>query len=493
MNSTDSKGTNETTTEEFAAQTTGDTGLATEVVEDHAHGHEHSHEQGHDHGHEHSHEQGPSLNPLLTREIAVEAPEEEVAKAFKSVIKRYQKLARIPGFRAGKVPESLIRTKFAREVREEVLQALVSERFRKAIAEQKLQPVSEPQLLDLQLTDGQPLRFKAAFEVLPDFDVAGYETVKVEKPQTELTEEEYETELGYVLDSQAVVETVEEERELAEGDWAEIQFRGEIKPLAQTVTEEGVTSTTPAEEPISGDDVLIEIGGKNTLAAFNDALRGSKVGQELKFEVDYPANFGEKKLAGQTVGYDVTVKAIKKKTYPERDAELAKQLGNSESWEDFEKLLRERVGTRKREAMESNARNKMLDDVLGRYEFPVPETLVQQRVDARLERGLRALAQQGMKAEDMRKLDFVRLRAAQREQAEREVRASLIVDRIAVIEGVAVSDEELNQEVMLLSMQTREPYETLRERLVKDGGIERLREEMRRDKTSRVLYEKLAS
>jgi trigger factor len=113
-------------------------------------------------------------------------------------------------------------------------------------------------------------------------------------------------------------------------------------------------------------------------------------------------------------------------------------------------------------------------------------------VDARLERGLRALAQQGMRADDMRKLDFVRLRAAQRDEAEREVRASLVVDRIAEIENVTVSDEELNQEVLVLSMQTREPYETLRERLAKDGGMERLREEMRREKTGRVLYEKLA-
>ncbi|HUD22552.1 MAG TPA: trigger factor [Acidobacteriaceae bacterium] len=487
MNSTESNETNESTTEQTVTGTTGNIQLTAGVDE----GHEHEHEHGHDH--DHSQEQGPSLNPLLTREIAVEAPADEVAKVYKTVIKRYQKLARIPGFRAGKVPESLVRTKFARELREEVLQALVSERFRSAIVEQKLQPVSEPQLLDLQLTDGQPLRFKAAFEVLPEFDIAGYETARVEKPQTELTEEEYEAELGYVLDSQATVETVEEERALVEGDWAEIQFRGEIKPLAQTVTEEGVTSTSPAEEPISGDDVLIEIGGKNTLAAFNDALRGSKVGQELKFEVEYPADFGERKLAGQTVGYDVTVKAIKKKTYPERDAELAKQLGNSESWEEFEKLLRERVGTRKREALEAGARNKMMDEVIARYNFPVPETLVQQRIDARLERGLRALAQQGMKAEDMRKLDFVKLRAAQRDGAEREVRASLIVDRIAQIEDVTVSDEELNHEVMLLSMQTREPYETLRERLAKDNGLERLREEMRREKTGRVLYEKLAS
>jgi trigger factor len=497
LNSTESTGSNESATEKTAADESGDGQMATVVVEGHQHEHDHEHE--HEHGPEdeheagHSHDHGPSLNPLLTHEVTVEVPAVEVAKAYRTVIQRYQKLARIPGFRAGKVPESLVRTKFARELREEVLQALVSERFRQAVEEQKVRPVSEPQMLDLQLTDGQPLRFKAAFEVLPEFDVEGYETVRVEKPQTELTEEEYESELGYILDSQATVETVEEERALTEGDWAEIQFRGEIKPLSQTVTEEGVTATTPMEAPISGDDVLIQLGGKNTLAAFNDALIGSKAGQELKFEVEYPAEFGDRKLAGQTVGYDVTVKAIKRKTYPERDAELAKQLGNSESWEDFERMLRERLGTRKREAMEAGARNRMLNEVIARHSFPVPESLVQQRVDARLERGLRALAQQGMQAEEMRKLDFARLRAAQRGEAENEVRASLIVDRIAEIEGVTVSDEELNQEVLLLSMQTREPYETLRERLAKDSGMERLREEMRREKTGRVLYEKLAS
>ena len=125
--------------------------------------HEHHHE--HDHDHEHAHQAAPALNPELTREIEVEVGADEVSKSFKTVVKRYQKLARIPGFRAGKVPESLIRSKFAKEVRQEVLESLVSERFRKAINERKLRPVSEPQLLDMQLLDGQPLKFKAAFEV----------------------------------------------------------------------------------------------------------------------------------------------------------------------------------------------------------------------------------------------------------------------------------------------------------------------------------------
>ncbi|MEG9435842.1 trigger factor [Edaphobacter sp. HDX4] len=448
----------------------------------------HDHDQANDHQHQH----GPTLNPELTKEIAVEVPADEVSKAYKSIIKRYQKLARIPGFRAGKVPESLVRSKFAKELRQEVLESLVSERFRKAIDEQKLRPISEPQLLDLQLHDGEPLKFKAAFEVAPEFGVEGYDSVKIARPDVALTDDEYQAELSRVLDSHATVEPVEEDRPLADGDWAEIQFKGEVKDLAQTVTEDGVENATKAE-PITGEDVLVEVGGKNTLPAFTEALRGAKPGQEMSFEVTYPAEFGEQRLAGQTVGYDVTVKSIKRKTYPERDAEFAKQLGDYESWDDFESKLREMAGDRKKNALESQARDRMLDELVNKFQFPIPESFVQQQVDARLDRGLRALAQQGMNPEEMRKLDFARLRDAQRDQALNEVKASMILDKIGEAEQISVSEEDLDRELLMLSLQSREPMETLRERLAKDGGLDRIREQMRREKTASVLYEKLAS
>jgi trigger factor len=446
----------------------------------------------HDHDHAHDHQHGPTLNPELTKEIAVEVPADEVSKAYKSIIKRYQKLARIPGFRAGKVPESLVRSKFAKELRQEVLESLVSERFRKAIDEQKLRPISEPQLLDLQLHDGEPLKFKAAFEVAPEFGVEGYDSVKIARPDVALTDDEYQAELSRVLDSHATVEPVEEDRPLVDGDWAEIQFKGEVKDLAQTVTEDGVENATKAE-PITGEDVLVEVGGKNTLPAFTEALRGAKPGQEMSFEVTYPAEFGEQRLAGQTVGYDVTVKSIKRKTYPERDAEFAKQLGDYESWDDFENKLREMAGDRKKNALESQARDRMLDELVNKFQFPIPESFVQQQVDARLDRGLRALAQQGMNPEEMRKLDFARLRDAQRDQALNEVKASMILDKIGEAEQISVSEEDLDRELLMLSLQSREPMETLRERLAKDGGLDRIREQMRREKTASVLYEKLAS
>lgn len=475
---------NETLVDETAAQGADD---QAQTANDQAQAAELQHTHDHDHTHQHA----PTLNPELTREIEVEAPAEDVAEAYGKVIKRYKKAARIPGFRAGKVPETLIRTRFARELRQEVMESLVSERFRREIETRNLRPVSEPQLLDLQLVDGQPLRFKAAFEVLPEIEIAGYDTVRAEKPSVELTDAELEAEIRHLLESFATVEAVEEDRPLVDGDWAEIRFTGKIKPLAQTVTEEGVTS--PEQEPVVGEDVLIEIGGAQTLPAFTEALRGTKAGQELTFEVEYPADFGEPRLAGQTVDYDVTVKAIKKKTYPERDQELARQLGNVESWDEYHTQLRERTLERKREAVQSRARNQMLEQIFARYQFPVPESFVQQQVDARLERGLRALAQQGMKSEDMRKLDFGRLREAQRAEAEREVRASLLLDRLADAENVTVSDPELDNEILLMSMQSREPYETLRERLERDGGLNRMRDQIRREKTGRALYDKLAS
>jgi trigger factor len=453
---------------------------------------EDSHE-GHDHdGHEHHHHPAPTLNPELTRSIEVEASADDVTKAFQQVTKRYTKLARIPGFRAGKVPQSLIKSRFAKEVRQEVLDSLVGDRFRKALREQKVQPVSQPQISELLLAEGAPLKFKATFEVLPEINIDGYDAVKVERPDASVSEEEFQNELSHVLDHHATVEPVEEDRAISDGDWAEIGFKGQVQDLAQTVGEEGLESKTEGQ-PITGEDVLIEVGGKNTLQAFNDALRGAKVGQELSFEAEYPAEFGDARLAGKTVSYDVTVKAIKKKTFPERDEEFAKQLGPYSDWADFEAKLRERVESRKKEALEAQARDKMLDELVAKHDFPVPETFVQQEIDVRLERGLRALAQQGMSADAMRQLDFDRLREAQRDRAAQEVKVSLVLDRIAEHEHIEISDEDFERELLMLSIQSREPLEPMRKRLAEDGSLDRIREQMRREKTGSTLFERLAS
>jgi trigger factor len=442
---------------------------------------EHEDHEGHTHEH---HQHGPALNPELTREVGVEVPADEVARAFKSVVKQYQKKARIPGFRAGKVPESLIRSRFADGIRQDVVESVLPPHFRTAIEQQSLKPVSQPQVTDLKLEDGQPLTFKAAFEVLPEFSVEGYQQVAVEKPDISLTDEEFNTELDRVRDSRSTMEPVTEDRALTDGDWAQISFKGEIQgedPGAEN-----------ASQPIGGDDVMIEVGGQNTLASFNDALRGAKPGQELKFEVAYPADFGEKRLAGKTVAYDVEVKSIKKKIQPEMNDEFAKEVGNYQGIDDFRAKLREHLAADKERRLKAETQNRLTDALVNHYQFPVPESLVQNQIDARLDRGLRALAAQGMRTEDMRKLDFARLREAQRDSAIAEVKATLVLDKIATAEKIDVSDEELERELQIISLQTREPLDSLRTRLTNEGSLAKIREQLRREKTASLLYERLA-
>lgn len=443
-------------------------------------GHEHGHDHSHDHAHE-GHQHGPALNPELTREVSVEIPADEVAKAFKTVVKRYQKQARIPGFRAGKVPETLIRSRFADGIRQDVVEQVLPGHFRTAIEQQNLHPISQPQVTDLKLEDGQPLVFKAAFEVLPEFSVEGYQQIKVEKADAALTDEEFNTEMERVSDSRSTMEPVTEDRALADGDFAQISFKGQVQGEAEGEA-----------KAISGDDAMVEIGGKNTLPAFNDALRGTKPGQELKFEVSYPAEFGERRLAGKTVSYDVEVKGIKKKIEPELNDEFAKELGDYESMDDFRTKLREHMAADKERRVKSEVQTRLTDALVAHFQFPVPESLVQSQIDARLDRGLRALAAQGMRTEDMRKMDFARLREAQRESAVNEVKASMILDKIAAAENVSISDEELENELQIISLQTREPLETLRTRLTNDGALPRIREQLRREKVANLLFERLA-
>jgi trigger factor len=441
------------------------------------HGHE-GHHHDHDHNHDHDHSHGPVLNPDCTRELVLDISAEEVSKTYSRVVRNYQKQARIPGFRAGKVPESVIKRRFATDIRKEVIDTLLPDRFNKAVMDLGVMPVGQPRVTELNVEDGAPLHVKAVFEFVPSFSIDGYQSVAVDKPPVEITEEEYAQEIGQLRESRATIEPVEEDRALVDGDWAQISYSGHLEGDADA-------------GPLTGEDTLVEIGGKDTVEAFTSILRGAKPGQELKAEVVYPADFSDANLAGKTVAYDVEVKAIKKRTLPDLDDSFASELGNYESFADLEARVREHIANRKRRSVEGETKDRLFAALTERFPFPVPETLVQEQVDARLDRGLRALAAQGMDTEQMRKLDFTRLRAAQRESAVAEVKTMILLDRISHEEKITINDEEVDGAVRLAALQAREPYETVRARLTEDGGLARIREQLRREKTASVLYERL--
>jgi trigger factor len=422
------------------------------------------------------------------RELQVEIPADVVSREIETIVRKLQRVARLPGFRRGKVPATVIRSRFPEDIKSEVVEALVPRYFRQEAEKQGLVPVSSPRVSDLHIEEGEPLRFKAAFEVLPDIQLSGYQDLQVEKADTGVSEQEVEDSLNHLREQHATFTAVEE-RPLANGDFAQASLQGIPKNSAGGPE---VAPTPDAPKPVSVDDVMIEIGGTNTVREFSDNLRGATPGETRNFEVSYPEDFSDQRLAGKAFSYTVSIKSIKQKQLPELNDDFAKEIGTFTGLDDLKQKIREGLEHEKQHAAEREGKEKLVEELVKRHDFEVPESLVDRQIDLRLERGLRALAAQGMRPEDMKKMDFNRLRAGQREAAMREVKASLLLDKIADAEHIEVSDEEIEQEVQALASQSKQSAEAVRARLTREGALDRIRNRLRNDKALDFLYRKSA-
>jgi trigger factor len=420
------------------------------------------------------------------REIAVEIPVEDVKRQTESLIQKYQKVARIPGFRRGHVPASIIRQRFSEEIKTDMVEALIPRFFRQEADRLNLHPVSQPRVTDLHLHDGEPLRFKAAFEVLPEIKLQGYKELRANRPEIEVTDADVASAVNEVRERHAAFNPIEG-RSLADGDFAQVGLDGHPKPgegKSEDKQEDG--------QPVHMDEVLVEIAGANTMPEFTANLRGANPGDERTFDVNYPEDTQDKRLAGKTFTYTVKVQSIKDKSLPELNDDFAKQLGPFQTMDDVRKAIREQMEADRKHEAEHAAKDKLVADLIHQNEFEVPDSLIDQQIDIRLERGLRALAAQGLTAEQMKKMDLNRLRAGQREQAIQDVKAALLLERVAEEENVQVSEEELNQELEALAKQSKQTSEAVRARLTRDGGLDRIRNRIRNEKTLDFLYRQSA-
>jgi trigger factor len=419
------------------------------------------------------------------REIQVEVPVAEVNRQTDSLIQKYQKVARIPGFRRGHVPASIIRQRFSEEIKTDMVEALVPRFFRQEAERLSLHPVSQPRVTDLHLHDGEPLRFKAAFEVLPEIKLEGYKELRADRPEIAVSEADVEQALSDLRERHAVFSPIEG-RALADGDFAQVSLDG--NPKAETKSE-----PKPAEgQPVHMDEVLVEIAGKNTMPEFTEHLRGASSGDERTFDVAYPDDTQDKRLAGKTFSYTVKVQSIKQKSLPELNDEFAKQLGEFQTVDDLRKVVREQMESERKHEAEHASKEKLVGELIQRNDFEVPDSLIEQQIDIRIERGLRALATQGLTAEQMKKLDLSRLRGAQREQAIHDVKAALLLERVAEEENIQVGEEEFDRELESLARQSKQTSEAVRARLTRDGGLDRIRTRIRNEKTLEFLYHQSA-
>jgi trigger factor len=392
-------------------------------------------------------------------------------------------MARIPGFRPGKAPIPLIRRRFASDLHGEVVQNLVPEFLEQVLTEKKMVPVTRPQVEEVNpAAEGQPksdgpLKFKAIFEVLPEFDLGDYKDLEIEISDIEVGEPQIDKAIEEMRDRSATVVPVEG-RPIADGDYAQIKLKG---------------TSSNGGDPVDADDIVCHIGAEETLASFNENLRGASAGDTRSFETTYPEDYPDPKLVGKTYAYTAEVLGIKEKKLPELNDEFAKDLaGEADGVTTMAELrvkVRERLEAAREQRQGAEAREKILETLVKKHDFPVPDALAESQMDSRLERVVRQLASQGVDPRGVN-VDWASLRERQRERSVDDVKAELLLDRIATTENIDATDHEVDKEIGNLATASGESATSLRARLTKQGALDRMKSKLRSDKTLEWLYRK---
>jgi trigger factor len=409
------------------------------------------------------------------REIELEIPAENVTKATEKVARDLARVARIPGFRPGKAPVTLIRRRFAEDIQGEVLQSLVPEFLEKALDEKKMIPVTRPEVDKVEFKEGEPLKFRAVFEVLPEFELGDYKNVEVQIDPIEAGEAQIDKAVEEMRERAATFIPVEG-RPAKDGDFVLMKLNG-------TPVGEG--------EPVEADNIMCHVGAEETLESFTENLRGANAGETKKFRTEYPADYPDEKLKGKTYDYSVEVQSIKEKKLPEVNDEFAKEVAGEaagvSSLAEMRKKILENLQASKEEQQSGQAKDKILEALVAKHDFPVPQALVEHQMDVRLERAARSLAAQGVDPRTVN-VDWRAMRAGQQDRAVNDVKAELILDRIATAEKIEASEEDVDKELNLLAENSGESATTLRARLTKQGALDRMKSKLRSDKTIDWLY-----
>lgn len=400
------------------------------------------------------------------RELELEIPAETVQKAVARVAKQFARVARVPGFRPGKAPETLIRRRFADDIKSEVLQSLVPEQIERAVSESKLVPVTQPQVDKLDFTETGPVKFRAVFEVLPEFELGQYKDLEVEIDDVPIEDSDVDKGLEELRDRAATFVPVEG-RAIADGDYAQLKLNG-----------------IPAGggEPLEADSVLCHVGGEETMEPFNENLRGASAGDHKKFDVTYPSDYPDPKLQGKTYSYAVEVLGIKEKKRPELTDEFAKDVSDAQSLEELRKKMRDNLEAARTHRQNEQAREKLLGQIVKSHDFPVPEALVEGQMDSRLERTVRSLASQGVDPRAVN-IDWVALRNRQKDRSIEDVKAELLLDRIATAEKIEVSDEDVDKQIAEIAERSGESATAVRANLTRQGALDRMKSKLRSEKT----------
>jgi len=404
--------------------------------------------------------------------LEISIPVLDVESELGRVTADVQKRAKLPGFRPGKAPTSIIRKQFAGDIRQQVLENLIPKFLQKQFEAENLSVVGTPDIKDIHFHDGEPLRFKAEFEVVPEIELGEYRGVEVPYGEPNVTEEDIDKRIEELRDQKAQYVNVDP-RPVEDGDHA-------VVALESLGGVEG--------DPVKTDEMVLEIGGADTFPAFTENLRGVTPGEEREFEVTYPEDYGSKRLAGKTVKFRATLKGIRRKELPEVNDEFAQDLGDYRDLAELREAIRKSIfGQREYEAQQ-DAKNKIVDKLVDAHEFPVPEVFVERQVKNRMEQTLRAMAGEGVDPRSIQ-VDWKKVMDSQRDKALREVKASMLLQKVSEREHIGATRDEVDREVERVARQQKEPVAAVHMKFEKDGTLGRIASHIQTEKTLSFLFE----
>ena len=404
--------------------------------------------------------------------LEISVPVEEVESETGKVVNSFQKRAKLPGFRPGKAPASLIQKQFQGDIRQQVLENLIPRYLDKRVKEEDLHVVGRPDITKVKFDKGEPLQFTAEFEVSPEVELKEYKDLTVHYHEPEVTDDDVMKRIESIRERKAEYINIDP-RPLEDGDFA----------LVSLVTMGGVEG-----DPVKQDEIMIEIGAADTVQGFSDGLRGASPGEEREFDVSYPAEYGQEKLAGRTVRFHAGIKGVRRKELPDLNDEFAKDLGDYQSLEELKETIRKTIFSERQYEAQQDAKNKLVEVLVDLHDFPVPEAFVDRQIQNRLEQTLRSLEQQGQDIKKL-KLDWPKIKEAQRDKAVREVRASLLLGKVSERESIHATRDEVDREVERIAKQQREPLAAVRFRMEKDGSLGRIASHIQTEKTLNFLFE----
>ncbi len=409
-------------------------------------------------------------NCLANLKIEVDAP--DVQKKMGEITSQYTKQARLPGFRQGKAPRSVVEKKFTKEIREEVTRQVLSDACREAIEERKLRVLSLSEIEDVEWGDDKSLKFRATLVLQPEFDVPDYKGIPVSVPATEVTDADVDESIENLREQQADFPDVKPARAAAMEDYVVVDYDG-------TIEGEPVHVKFPkAGKPLSHNkDFWIKMTEEAFFPGYCKNLVGANIGEMREFDVEVPADFPVEGMPGSTIHYKVTLKELKERVLPEVNDEFAGNIAKGKTLAELRTMAREELVRQKQREADAAKRTSVMAHLTSKVECELPTTLVRQQTQNILDEIVKENQERGVADEILREHEKDLVGSAAQSARER-IKGTFILLRIAEKEKITVTEMDMRRRIAGLAQRSKMSFDKMVKELQKRGAIDQIREEL---------------